>query len=170
MTALKKQRKPTDNVEVHFVFVEAPFEKVASEIMKWEEASWWPKDSGISVVRSPAGPVQMGTIFQYKLTKSILKGWTAEVTGYTPNRLLASTFKSGLLQGAEAITIEERANGTRVEYEIRYQVKGLLFKILWTLLGERPHVMAIKKILAAFRNYMIEKSKHDQDKKFEGST
>src|SRR5262249_41993003 len=160
-------KKPADKVEVHFVFVEASVEKVAAEIMKWEESSWWPKDSGITVVRSPAGPVQMGTIFQYRLAKSFLKGWTAEVTSLSPNRFLASTFKSGLLQGAEAINIEERANGTKVEYEIHYQVKGTIVnQLLWTLLGERPHREAIKKILAAFRNYMIEKSKTDQDKKF----
>ena len=164
MIKAKKPKKPADKIQVHFVFIEEPFDKVAPELMKWEESSWWPKNAGIAVVRSPSGPIQVGTIFQYKLGA---RGWTSEVVRFSPNRLLASTFKSGLLQGAEAISIEERANGTRVEYEIRYQIKNLVDKIIWMFVGERVYSKAMKKILAAFRNYMIEKSKQEHEKKLE---
>ena len=162
----KKEKKSAEKIQVHFVFVEEPLDKVAPSIMGWEESPWWPKKSGLTVTRKTPGPIQLGTVWEYKLP--FLKAWTVEVAHFTPNRVWASTFKSGILQGAEAVRIEERANGTKIEYQIRYQVKGLLNRFLWMLLGERPHNNAIKKILSAFRDHVIQKSKQEQEKRFEG--
>ena len=167
MSAKKAQHKPTVNEEVHFVFVEESFDKAAPEIMKLEESNWWPQNSGLTVVRKTPGVIQAGTIFQYKLAKLFLGGWTAEVVNFIPNRLLSSEFRSGLLQGTEEIRVEERANGTKAEYRIRYQVKGFLNKLFWRVFGQRAHNNAIKKILAAFQDHVHQKAIQEQEKKFE---
>lgn len=164
----KKGNKPADKIQVQFVFIEERVDKVASAMMRWQELSWWPKNPGIKIMCKMPGPIEVGKIFQYKLTQRLLGGWTAEVVNFVPNRKLETTFKSGLLQGTESIQLEERANGTKLEYQMRYQVKGPLNKIFWALFGEKAHANAIKKILTAFHDYVLREAREEQEKRYEG--
>jgi hypothetical protein len=163
-----KSKTPSEKKTVHFVFIEESLDKVAAELMKWDEALWWPKNPGIQIKRQAPGAIQVGSTFSYKLP--MVPAWTAEVTTFVPQRILVNTFKSKFLRGGETVRIEERANGTKVEYEISYQINGLLNTILWILLGEKPYGNAMKKILAGFKAYVIEKSTQDRERKFEGSS
>ena len=164
----KKAKKPANKTQVQFVFIEESVGKVGSAMMKWQDLTWWPKKPGIKIKCKMPGPIEVGKVLQYKLTQPLLSGWTAEVVDFVPNRKLESTFKSGLLQGIETIQIEERANGTKLEYRMDYQVKGFLNKIFWAIWGERAHANAIKKILEAFRDYVLREARQEQERRYEG--
>lgn len=167
---MKKDQKklPAEKKTVHFIFIEESRDKVAAELMKWDEALWWPKNPGIRIKRQTPGAIQVGTIFTYKLP--LVPAWTAEVATFSFNRTMVSAFQSPFLKGEEIIRIEERANGTKVEYEIRYRIAGLLNKFLWAFFGDKAYRDSIKKILNGFRDFMIERVRQDQEKKFEGKS
>lgn len=167
MLKLKSQKDQPFQVNRHFVFVEAPIRIVGPEAEVWGEGEWWPKDSGVKVTRQTNGALAVGTRYLHSVNKPFVKDWISEVTKYVPGKLVERTFRGGLLEGFEAVTIEERSNGTRVDYELHYRVNGLVGKLLWLLIYRRKHDENIKKILEALKNYSLMQYQKQQGKHLE---
>ncbi|MFH0877338.1 MAG: hypothetical protein V1863_03855, partial [Candidatus Omnitrophota bacterium] len=45
----------------HSILIQCGFDKAYPEIVRWGEASWWPKKSLMKFERQGQGPVQTGT-------------------------------------------------------------------------------------------------------------
>lgn len=168
LSRLRPQKDRPFQANRHFVFVEAPIRIVGPEAEVWGEGPWWPQDSGVKVTRQTNGAVAVGTRYLHSVNKPLVKDWISEVTKHVPGRLVERTFRGGLLEGFEAVTVEERSNGTRVEYELHYRVNGLVGQILWSLIYRQKHDDNIKKILEALKQYCLTQHHNQQNKHVEG--
>ena len=148
-------RKPLQ-LNHHFVFVEAPVSIVAPEAEIWGEGAWWPQNTEVKITRITDGGMNVGTRYRHAVNKPFVKDWVSEVTKYVPGALVERTFQDGILEGFELIKIEERSNGTRVDYELHYRVNGLFKQLLWRLIYQRKHDENIRKILEAMKNYCLQ--------------
>lgn len=158
MSALfkKKVKKPPAlKLNHHFVFIEASINAVGPEAMSWGEASWWPQDSRLQFRRLGEGTLEIGTQFEMKVKGFMGPTFVAEVTQLIPNRLLELTYRKGFIIGQESIRIEERANGTRIDYELKYRITGLLNVVLWNLFFQKAHDRNLRQILDALKEYIM---------------
>ncbi|OGX28064.1 MAG: hypothetical protein A2787_07330 [Omnitrophica WOR_2 bacterium RIFCSPHIGHO2_01_FULL_48_9] len=151
----------------HFVFLEMPIELVAAAVMPWGEAPWWPtKGCSIKYVRKTPGDLQVGTKFRQKILRLLAPSWDIEVAQFIPERQLQFKFLNGPLKGYEDIKLEWRYNGTRVDYELHYQPRGLLNMIIWPILGQKNYDNSIKVVFAAFKEHIAKIYKEQQEKTF----
>lgn len=150
------KQKPSA-INRHFIFIEVPVGIVAPEVILWGEAKWWPKDCKMRFTRLTEGEVRIGTQYRQKITQRFGPSWISEVTHLDPRKGIERTFKGGLMRGAEVVFVGERANGTRVDYELHYQVRGLINKILWTFFYRKQHDSNITKVLTALSEYVQKK-------------
>ena len=93
--------------------------------------------------------------YAIKVNKLLAQDWGAEVTKLFPQRLIERTFDKGMFKGFEVVTIEERANGTRIDYELHFQIQGPLNLILWPFIFRKQYVQTIKVILNSLKNYLM---------------
>ena len=143
----------------HFVFIEAPLSLVWPEVLAWGEASWWPKGCRMRFIRQTEGEVAVGTRFEQRVLLPLGPRWHAQVTRCVHFSTIERTFVDGLFRGLERVTVEERANGTRVDYTMEYRIRGAVNALLWDLVFERLHDQNLEMILAALKRYMTEKMK-----------
>ena len=117
---------PTDKVNRHFVFIEAPEALVWPEVLLWGGAPWWPKACAMRFVPTTAGEPGVGSRFRQEVSVGFLTRfvppWDCEITRVVPGKEIERTFLNGILTGTERVTIEGRVNGTRVEYLMRYRI------------------------------------------------
>ena len=162
--------KSTEQINHHFFFVEVPVELVGPEAAVWGEGTWWPQKSLTNFERISEGELGVGTRFKIKITKPMTPPMVVEVTKFVPNRFLEFTFKSGIFKGGqEVITIGERANGTRVDYELHYRVRGILNQILWSLLSHKQYEANITLVMDALREHVLRLYREKQEKQLEGA-
>jgi hypothetical protein len=152
----RPKKAPTPKLNHHFVFIEASINAVGPEAMNWGESAWWPKGASLQFQRVGDGPLMIGSKFEMKVQALFGPRFVVEVTQLIPNRLLEFTYRRGFIIGKESIKIEERANGTRIDYEMHYQIKGLFPKILWPLLFEKQHNASLRRILDALKEYILD--------------
>ena len=141
----------------HFIFIESFADIVGPQVMLWGEAQWWPEDCKMKFVRKTPGELNEGTQFQQEVLLPMGPKWDVKITKLVPNKEIERTFLNGMFKGKESVIIEERVNGTRVEYVMEYQIQGIINKILWKLVFERLHNKNIDMILAALQKYAMEK-------------
>ncbi len=158
-------RKPKSSFSVihQFLFIEAPIEVVSEELIRWGESTWWPKDCLWKYVRQTDGEIRVGTEYLIKINKPSAADWSAQVSQLLPNRLVERSFTKGLFKGFERIMLEERANGTRIDYELHFKIRGLLNIFLWPFVLRSQYTNTIKKILTALKDYLIVEAKKRQD-------
>ncbi len=149
----------------HFIFVEAPLEFVAPEAMKWGEASWWPKKCLTTFQRtSDAGEVVQGTRFHQRVNLPLARGWDVEITQIDPHKIIERTFLNGMFSGCEQVKLEWRYNGTRVDYDLCYSLRGFWARLFWPLFLKKLHDANIKMILAALKDFSENQFKQGIDK------
>lgn len=149
---LKSGKSKAPRPTIHqFVFIEAPIEVVSREVAAWGEASWWPKDVLWNYVRKTDGEIRVGTKYVIKINKPSAPDWAAEVTQYQPRHLVERTFSKGMFKGREVVVMEERSNGTRIDYELYFTIRGPLNLILWPLVFRSQYMKTIKQILKSFK-------------------
>ena len=153
--------KTKEKLNHHFILIEAPCELVASEIISWGEALWWPKKSFMMFTRLTPGEIKLGTKYRQKVLLPLGPAWEAEITRLIPGKEIERTFLNGIFQGKETISLEQRYNGIKVDYLMRYQVVGILNKILWQLIFQKMHDRNIETILKALQEYMTNQQKKD---------
>ncbi|MFA5088851.1 MAG: SRPBCC family protein [Candidatus Omnitrophota bacterium] len=156
MSSSQQESPKNEKVEHHFVFVEVPVEIVSPEIIQWGEASWWPRHSRIKFVRKAQGELGVGTRYKESLGGLFGLHWDVEVTKLVPLRGIEWTILNGLLKGYEAVTMEWRYNGTRIDYELHYQIPGWFNKIFWNFFYRKSHQQGIKMIMDDLRRHLIQ--------------
>lgn len=159
---LLKFKKPSPKkpkLNHHFIFIEASADLIAPEIILWGEAQWWPKNSSMKFTRLTPGEIQVGTKYHQKVLLPLAPKWEVEVTRLVPGKAIERTFLSGMFKGREIVTLDERYNGTKVEYAMHYEVLGILNQILWQLFFQRLHDQNIQMILKALQGYVTSKQK-----------
>lgn len=157
--AKKKTTSPQEDLtfDRQFVFIEVPIDIVGPESLLWGEASWWPKNSLIRFRRTSQQELGVGATYEINLNFPIPQKSVAEVTQYEPGRLVVRTFKEGFFKGSESVRAEERANGTRVEYEMRYMVSEPVKKIFWDLFLRKSYIAAINKVFLSLQAHCVKK-------------
>ena len=152
----------------HFIFIEAPLELVAPEIVLWGEAGWWPKACKMKFIRKDTGEIKAGTHYEQRVAAFPGVGWFVEVTKLDKNREIERTFLNGMFKGYESVKLESYSNGTRIDYVMHYKICGILNKILWPLIFRKLHDKNIQMILHALKDHVIERQWQEQERKFEG--
>lgn len=148
----------------HFIFLEIPLEVAAPIVLQWGEAPWWPrKGCSIKYIRKTPGEVQVGTRFRQKISKVLAPSWDVEVSQFVAERQLQFKFLNGPLKGYEDIKLEWRYNGTRIDYELHYQTRGLLNKILWSIFCQKNYDNSLKVVFAALKDYLTKLYKEHQE-------
>ncbi|MCB9757765.1 MAG: hypothetical protein H6753_04985 [Candidatus Omnitrophica bacterium] len=160
MTDILKNKSKVNFSVIHkFMFLEAPIEAVSAELITWGESSWWPQDCLWKYIRQTDGEIRVGTQYLIKINKPSAADWTAQVTQLLPKCLVERTFEKGLFNGFERITMEERANGTRIDYELHFKIRGLLNILMWPFLFRAQYVKTINKVMDALKDYVLEQVK-----------
>ncbi len=149
-------RKPKSSFSVihQFLFLEVPIHAVSEQIITWGESGWWPKDCLWKYIRQTDGQIRVGTEYVIKINKPSAADWSAEVTQLLPNRLVERTFTKGLFKGFERIMLEERANGTRIDYELHFKIRGLFNIFLWPFVRGQ-YIKTINKVLTSLKNHLV---------------
>lgn len=150
----------------HFIFLEVPFEAVSKEAMLWEQGVWWPKRGGLQFKRLEDG-LQEGTRFKVSVRGLLPKSFEVEVARFVPGREIHFLFKKGMLNGVQVLRLEDRSNGTRVDYELSYEIKGPINKMLWGLLYQKTWDTSTALILESLKNYLLKQAKAEQEKGFQ---
>ncbi|HLD69728.1 MAG TPA: hypothetical protein VJA17_03085, partial [Candidatus Omnitrophota bacterium] len=125
----------------------------------WGEALWWPKNSSMKFIRLTPGEIQAGTRYRQKVLLPLAPIWEVEVTRLIQGKEIERIFLNGIFKGKEIVTIEERYNGTKVEYTMHYEVLGIWNQILWQLFFQKLHDRNIEMILQALQNYVVDRQK-----------
>lgn len=160
---LSRKPKSKDTVIHQFLFIEAPVQVVSAEVVSWGEASWWPKDCLWKYIRQTDGEIAIGTKYVIKINKPSAPDWAAEVSQLLPSRLIERMFTKGMFRGFERIILEEKSNGTRIDYELHFQVRGLLNFILWPLVLRAQYVKTIKSIMDGLKTHLLAEIKRQQN-------
>lgn len=154
-----RNRKPKNKPPTlrQFIFIEAPIERVSREIVTWGESVWWPTQCLWNYRRTTDGEPAVGTLYTLKINKPSAPDWAVEVTRLEPQKMVERTFRKGMFKGREVVLMEERANGTRVDYELYFTIQGPLNLVLWPLVLRQQYLRTIKSILSSLKKYMQDK-------------
>ncbi|MCC6758155.1 MAG: hypothetical protein IT395_00830 [Candidatus Omnitrophica bacterium] len=161
---LKRKPKSKDSVIHQFMFLEAPVEIVSAEAVTWGESAWWPKDCLWKYLRQTDGDIRVGTQYVIKINKPSSHDWAAEVTQLLPTRLIERTFTRGMFKGFERVLLEEKSNGTRLDYELHFQIRGPINFLLWPFYLRGQYIKTIKSILSAFKDHTMAEVRRQQSK------
>ncbi len=156
--------QPKECVKRHFIFIEVPVEIVAPEALPWGESAWWPKRCLMRYKRIHGDGIAVGTRYRLQIRKPLTPSWLVEITRLEDDRLVERTFRSGMFQGREILQVEERANGTRIEYTLFYRIRGLFNRILWPLLYRKQHDADLEMIFKALKDHVERKYRQMQDR------
>ena len=137
----------------HSVSVRSQRDRVVPEIILWGEASWWPKNCQMRFTRTNApGVVKKGTRYRQSVLLPFAPSWNVEVTMVTPSSI-TRTFLDGMFRGHETVSVKSESEGMLVRYEMFYDLKGPLNKILWPLIFQRMHDANIEMILKSLKEH-----------------
>ncbi|MFA5260699.1 MAG: hypothetical protein WC450_05670 [Candidatus Omnitrophota bacterium] len=138
-----------------FTFIEIPVSQMTEGILLWGESDWWPASGSLNFLKTTAGDVALGTRYDFKLNGFMAPAGVSEITQYEPRQIMERTFRRGFFAGYEVLQISERSNGTRIDYEMHYQVAGFVPYLLWNLLYKKKYVRAIELLLDALKQHVI---------------
>jgi len=140
--------------EAHqFIFTEAPIDIVAELALEWGTPLWWPKTCPLEFIASDNIPLRENKFYTLQIQGVYPLRCRAQVTKHIPDRCVELTFTTGIFEGQEKITLEERSNGTRIDHEIRYRIRGILNQILWHGLYARQYERWINSILLTIKEF-----------------
>lgn len=170
----KAPAKLKEKIIHQFVFVEVPAEVVWPEFIRWADTPWWPKEGHLKVLSRTSDEPNVGVRYRQTLAKPmsprwdpLAPHWEVEITKFIPQQTIERTFVRGPLAGYERIQFEWRYNGTRIDYELHYRVKGLHNKFFWNLASEKLYSQSMKLILENFKRYITKFYKEQNSKKLE---
>ncbi len=137
-----------------FVFIEAPINIVADLALEWGDPIWWPKGCRIRY-HAPAGstPLSEGKEYQIALSGPCPLSWQARIMKYVSGVDVELDFTSGALTGHERINLEERSNGTRIDHDMHYRVRGVFNQIIWQLFYAHHYHSWINTLLLTIKEY-----------------
>ena len=147
-------KKRLESIQL-FTFIEIPVGQLSEEIFYWGEAAWWPAAVPLQFSKTTAGDVGLGTQYGFKLDGLLAPSGVVEITQYEPRQIMERTFRRGFFGGYEVLQISERANGTRVDYEMHYQVTGVFQQLLWSLLYKKKYIQATEMVLESLKQHIV---------------
>lgn len=168
MKKRKKKIVEKPRLNHHFIFIEAPIDIVGPEAMLWGDAQWWPTKCSMRFTKKTEGDVRVGTEYEQKVLMPFGPKWIVKVTKIIPNRMVRRDFKTGILEGYEVVRVGERSNGTRIDYELYYKIRGLVNKILWLFIYRKKHDENMVLILNALKDHVMRICKEKKGKELEG--
>lgn len=164
MKKVKTAKLPQLASIAQFVFIEdVPIETVGPQVFLWERSSWWPLKSVLTFTPMDAGATDVGARYKLKIRAFGSGVHGLEVTKSIPGHFLERTFQDGALQGFETVKVEERSNGTRVDYVLNYYVRGLLNKLSWGIFQRKAYQSGMKNILLSLKNYLLKEMQAKKD-------
>jgi len=122
------------------------------QIVAWGEAAWWPRGSLMRFVRLTPGAVGVGTRYRQKVRLPFAPSWEAAVTEVGAQSITRS-FLDGMFSGSETVSVRQEAGGTRVTYEMRYEVRGAGNRLMWSLVFRHLHNANIRRILKNLKRH-----------------
>lgn len=146
----------------HAVVISAALEKVYPEIIRWGEAAWWPMRSQMRFTRVPSArgaqsaqgaAIGKGTRYRQQVLLPFAPSWDVEVDEIT-SRSIKRSFLNGMFCGYETVSVSVAGDGTRVLYEMHYEVRGFLNRLLWPIVFERLHNANIRAILKNLKGFV----------------
>ena len=140
----------------HSILVHCLFQEAYPEIVLWGEASWWPKGSLMRFVRKDSGPVAMGTRYRQQVLLPFAPAWDVEVGGLDAGSITRQLL-NGMFSGSETISLEPAGPEIEIRYVMRYQINGVINKVMWPLVFERLHNRNIEEILSNLKKYLEKK-------------
>jgi hypothetical protein len=78
--------------------------------------------------------------------------------------MIRRDFKTGIFKGYEVVRVGERSNGTRIDYELYYKIRGLVNKVLWSFIYRKKHDENIELILNALKDHVLGVYNRQQEK------
>lgn len=156
----KKSNASQDLLRVHqFIFIEFDQEKVASEVLQWGNAEWWPTTAEIHYTRDGQGVAQQGQ----KIMLDILRPWALKFEGEVifcdQKTRLEVDFQKGFLRARELLTLEERSNGVRIDYLMQLAAQSLSQKWIWKIFFQRRFESSLREILRALKRFVETREK-----------
>ncbi len=136
----------------HSILVRCSEEALVPEIVVWGETPWWPRGSLMRFVRLTDGPVGVGTRYRQEVRFPLAPSWDVAVTEVGPHSITRS-FLHGMFTGSETVSARQEPGGTRVVYEMDYEVQGTANRVLWALLFRHLHDANIRRILKNLKRY-----------------
>ena len=120
----------------------------------WNEARWWPGECSLQYIRNTTEEVGVGTQYKLQLLMPLAPNLHVQVTRLVPQQELERTFIKGMIHGKERIVVEERYNGTRIDYFMDYQISGFVHQMMWNFLFKGRYLQSIKIVLEALKKYV----------------
>jgi len=157
----KNSLKQEESLSHHLIFIEHPIEVVSPEVYLWGAAPWWPKKSKLTYSKLSGGDFEVGARLKRALAFPLAPVCEVEVTKFIPNSEMEWTFRTGYIKGIERIVFDERYNGVKVIYEMKYSLLDPFHQILWSLLIESVNDKAMIKVLEALKEHCDQKMKED---------
>ena len=138
-----------------FTFIEMPVDQIPDDVLLWGDAAWWPESCPVQFSRTGTGEVGLGTQYSFRLKGVMAPAGVSEITQYEPRQVMERTFRRGFFTGYEVLQISERANGTRVDYEMHYRVSGVPRALLWNALYQKKYIQAVEAVLESLKQYIV---------------
>ena len=140
----------------HSVLIACAPKQASSEIIRWGEAVWWPKNSLMRFEREGAGEVKVGTRYRQKVLMPFAPSWDVEVTRLADSGI-TRRFLNGMFTGEETVALKPSGPGIEVSYRMSYSINGSLNRVLWPLVFRRLHDRSIEEILANLKEFLEKK-------------
>jgi hypothetical protein len=141
----------------HSVLIACAPSQALPEIIRWGEATWWPKDSLMRFEREGSGEVRTGTRYRQKVLMPFAPSWDVEVTRLEDSGI-TRRFLNGMFEGEETVAVKPRGSGVEVSYRMSYSINGSLNRVLWPLVFRRLHDRSIEAILANLKRFLEKKT------------
>jgi uncharacterized protein YndB with AHSA1/START domain len=135
------QKTYRGRVNQHRTVIQKDAKEIYNVIVDPEQIKRWCPMEQISVEIVTPGEFRVRTRFHFKLRFRIQPEWDSEVIHLERNRQIVSQFLNGIFEGGiEIWDLKKVESGTEVTHTLVYQIKRMIYRIGWFLLGgEKKH-------------------------------
>ena len=150
MSILDILRKKEPLEVLHYVvLVEAPLNIVGAQLKQWYEDAWRPA-SRMSFKNLTNEELRAGSKFVGTFKSPWPTSWNLEVMKFNSSAFLQSNI-TGFFKGTETISVEERFNAIKVDYDLRYEIGNPFSQMVWSVFLEDKFVKEIRQMMEAFK-------------------
>ncbi|UCC95865.1 MAG: hypothetical protein JSW40_03730 [Candidatus Omnitrophota bacterium] len=134
--------------------VRADPEAVFEELIKWQDAQWWP-DIPMKFSRLSEKEAE-GALYIQKVAAPFAPRWHTKLSCIDrAKKYIKREFLDGMFRGGyEEIFLEDKSSAIDVVYNFCYSIKNPLKKFLWRSIFKRLHIKNINLILHSLRSYL----------------
>jgi hypothetical protein len=134
-------------------------EFVFAEMVKWQDADWWP-DIPMKFVRLPQKD-QEGALYLQRAEVPFGPQWHTRVSCVDRQKwYVRREFMDGMFKGGrEELSLRQNNSSLEVAYQFCYQIRSPLQRILWNVLFQHLHRRNINTILHALKAYIEERGR-----------